>query len=191
EPRTPCFAQHAGSCSPPALMSGRSGALADRGKTTSPVSARAPQPVLEKMAAPLVLVVLVAVTIRAILFRSSLAGIISERVEVVSPLSSWKRVVEGLSLLDLGVSPYSGDVFHETPLTLYLFHFLVEYAEIVFMITDALTAVALYLAVQEFNKVTFKKQKLLLELKKYSPESHDLLRSPTGMYYVPLKVAIL
>ncbi|XP_075428016.1 GPI-anchor transamidase component PIGU isoform X2 [Ascaphus truei] len=142
------------------------------------------------MAAPLVLVVLVAVTIRAILFRSSLAGIISERVEVVSPLSSWKRVVEGLSLLDLGVSPYSGDVFHETPLTLYLFHFLVEYAEIVFMITDALTAVALYLAVQEFNKVTFKKQKLLLELKKYSPESHDLLRSPTGMYYVPLKVAI-
>lgn len=43
------------------------------------------------MAAPLALVLLVAVTVRAALFRSSLAELISERVEVVSPLSSWKR----------------------------------------------------------------------------------------------------
>ncbi|XP_071968275.1 phosphatidylinositol glycan anchor biosynthesis class U protein [Engystomops pustulosus] len=142
------------------------------------------------MAAPLVLVVLVAVTIRAILFRSSLASFISERVEVVSPLNSWKRVVEGMSLLDLDVSPYSGDVFHETPLIIYLFHFLVDYSEIVFMITDALTAVALYLAVQEYNKVLFKRQKLYLELKKYAAGAHDLLRVPTEMHYIPLKVAI-
>ncbi|XP_031228263.1 phosphatidylinositol glycan anchor biosynthesis class U protein isoform X2 [Mastomys coucha] len=65
------------------------------------------------MAAPLALVLVVAVTVRAALFRSNLAEFISERVEVVSPLSSWKRVVEGLALLDLGVSPYSGAVFHE------------------------------------------------------------------------------
>ncbi|XP_068120314.1 phosphatidylinositol glycan anchor biosynthesis class U protein [Hyperolius riggenbachi] len=142
------------------------------------------------MAAPLVLVVLVAVTVRAVLFRSSLAAFISERVEVASPLNSWKRVVEGMSLLDLGVSPYSGDVFHETPLIVYLFHFLVDYVEIVYMITDALTAVALYLAVQEYNKVSFKQQKLYLELNKYSPGSVDLLRVPTEMFYVPLKVAI-
>lgn len=43
------------------------------------------------MVAPLVLVVLVAVTVRAALFRSSLAGLISERVEVASPLNAWKR----------------------------------------------------------------------------------------------------
>lgn len=43
------------------------------------------------MAAPLALVLVVAVTVRAALFRSSLAEFISERVEVVSPLSSWKR----------------------------------------------------------------------------------------------------
>lgn len=43
------------------------------------------------MAAPLVLVLLVAVTIRAALFRSSLVGLISERVEVASPLNAWKR----------------------------------------------------------------------------------------------------
>ncbi|XP_012827216.2 phosphatidylinositol glycan anchor biosynthesis class U protein isoform X1 [Xenopus tropicalis] len=107
-----------------------------------------------------------------------------------SGASSHVSVVEGMALLDLGVSPYSGDLFHETPLILYLFHFLVDYAEIVFMITDALTAITLYLAVKDYNKLMFKKQKLLLELKRYSQEGHDLLRVPTEMYYVPLKVAL-
>lgn len=51
--------------------------------------AGAPAPAV--MAAPLALVLVVAVTVRAALFRSSLAEFISERVEVVSPLSSWKR----------------------------------------------------------------------------------------------------
>uniref|UniRef100_A0A3Q4GNW2 Phosphatidylinositol glycan anchor biosynthesis, class U n=1 Tax=Neolamprologus brichardi TaxID=32507 RepID=A0A3Q4GNW2_NEOBR len=87
------------------------------------------------MAAPLTLLLIVAVTIRAALFRSSLAELIAERVEVVSPITAWKRVVEGLALLDLGVSPYSGDVFHETPLIIYMFHFLVDYAEITFMVS--------------------------------------------------------
>ncbi|XP_063140118.1 phosphatidylinositol glycan anchor biosynthesis class U protein isoform X3 [Rattus norvegicus] len=142
------------------------------------------------MAAPLALVLVVAVTVRAALFRSSLAEFISERVEVVSPLSSWKRVVEGLALLDLGVSPYSGAVFHETPLIIYLFHFLIDYAELVFMITDALTAIALYFAIQDFNKVVFKKQKLLLELDQYAPDVAELIRTPMEMRYIPLKVAL-
>ena len=43
------------------------------------------------MAAPLTLLLVVAVTIRAALFRSSLANLLSERVEVVSPLNAWKR----------------------------------------------------------------------------------------------------
>uniref|UniRef100_A0A8B9S8U5 Phosphatidylinositol glycan anchor biosynthesis class U n=1 Tax=Apteryx owenii TaxID=8824 RepID=A0A8B9S8U5_APTOW len=142
------------------------------------------------MAAPLVLVILVAVTVRAVLYRSSLAAFISERVEVASPLNAWKRVVEGLALLDLGVSPYSGAIFHETPLIIYLFHFLIEYAELVFMITDVLTAIALYLAIQDFNKVVFKKQKLLIELDKYAPDVAELIRTPMEMHYIPLKVAL-
>ncbi|XP_058031883.1 phosphatidylinositol glycan anchor biosynthesis class U protein isoform X2 [Ahaetulla prasina] len=142
------------------------------------------------MAAPLMLVLLVAVTVRAALFRSSLAGLISERVEVASPLNAWKRVVEGLALLDLGVSPYSGDIFHETPFIIYLFHFLIDYAELVFMFTDILTAIALYLAVQDYNKVLFKKQKLLIELDKYASDAAELIRTPMEMYYVPLKVAL-
>ncbi|XP_028935931.1 phosphatidylinositol glycan anchor biosynthesis class U protein isoform X1 [Ornithorhynchus anatinus] len=142
------------------------------------------------MAAPLGSVLVAAVTVRAALFRSSLADFISERVEVGSPLSAWKRVVEGLSLLDLGVSPYSGAVFHETPLMIYLFHFLVDYAELVFMATDALTAVALYMAIQDFNRGVFKKQKLLLELDQFAPDVAELIRTPLEMRYIPLKVAL-
>ncbi|KAG5274370.1 hypothetical protein AALO_G00135370 [Alosa alosa] len=142
------------------------------------------------MAAPLTLVLIVAVTIRAALFRSSLAELISERVEVVSPLNAWKRVVEGLALLDLGVSPYSGDVFHETPLIIYLFHFVVDYAEIVYMLADCITAVALYLAVQHYNKNVFRKQKYALKDDRYPHDCLELMRSPKEMFYIPLKVAM-
>ncbi|XP_056131221.1 phosphatidylinositol glycan anchor biosynthesis class U protein [Lampris incognitus] len=142
------------------------------------------------MAAPLTLLLLVAVTIRAALFRSSLADLISARVEVVSPLNAWKRVVEGLALLDLGISPYSGDVFHETPLIIYLFHFVVDYAEVTFMVTDGITAVALYLAVKDYNKQVFRKQKYALEADRYPLDCLELIRSPNEMYYIPLKVAM-
>uniref|UniRef100_A0A3P9KM82 Phosphatidylinositol glycan anchor biosynthesis, class U n=1 Tax=Oryzias latipes TaxID=8090 RepID=A0A3P9KM82_ORYLA len=123
------------------------------------------------MAAPLTLLMIVAVTVRAVLFRSSLAELISERVEVVSPITAWKRVIEGLALLDLGVSPYSGDVFHETPLIIYLFHFLVDYAEITFMLADVVTAAALYAAAKDYNKQVFRKQKFALEADRYPPDS--------------------
>lgn len=43
------------------------------------------------MAAPLTLLLIVSVSVRAFLFRSALADFISERVEVVSPLTAWKR----------------------------------------------------------------------------------------------------
>ncbi|MBN3272072.1 PIGU protein, partial [Polyodon spathula] len=53
------------------------------------------------MAAPLVLVLILAATVRAVLFRSSLAGLIAERVEVVSPLNAWKRVKGNMFLLNM------------------------------------------------------------------------------------------
>ncbi|XP_053056023.1 phosphatidylinositol glycan anchor biosynthesis class U protein isoform X2 [Acinonyx jubatus] len=58
------------------------------------------------------------------------------------------------------------------------------------MVTDALTAIALYFAIQDFNKVVFKKQKLLLELDQYAPDVAELIRTPMEMRYIPLKVAL-
>ncbi|XP_019716138.1 phosphatidylinositol glycan anchor biosynthesis class U protein [Hippocampus comes] len=142
------------------------------------------------MAAPLTLLLIVAVTIRAALFRSTFAYWIAERVEVVSPLTAWKRVVEGLALLDLGVSPYAGDVFHETPLIIYLFHFLVDYAEITFILADIIVAVAFYYVVKDYNKQVFRKQKFALEADRYPADCHELVRTPKEMYYIPLKAAL-
>ncbi|XP_034725536.1 phosphatidylinositol glycan anchor biosynthesis class U protein [Etheostoma cragini] len=105
-------------------------------------------------------------------------------------LQSAEGIVEGLALLDLGVSPYSGDVFHETPLIIYFFHFLVDYAEITFMLADVITAVALYMAVKDYNKQVFRKQKYALEADRYPLDCLELIRSPKEMYYIPLKVAM-
>ncbi|KAJ3603292.1 hypothetical protein NHX12_031034 [Muraenolepis orangiensis] len=77
-----------------------------------------------------------------------------------------------------------------TPLVIYLFHFLVDYAEITFILADCLTAVALYLAVKEYNKQVFRKQKFALEADRYPMDCLELIRSPTEMYYIPLKVAM-
>ncbi|XP_016402895.1 phosphatidylinositol glycan anchor biosynthesis class U protein-like, partial [Sinocyclocheilus rhinocerous] len=73
---------------------------------------------------------------------------------------------------------------------IYLFHFTVDYAEIVFMIADGITAVALYLSIQTYNKNVFRKQKYALESDRYPADCLELLRSPKEMFYIPLKVAM-
>uniref|UniRef100_A0A8D2ZGW6 Phosphatidylinositol glycan anchor biosynthesis class U protein n=1 Tax=Scophthalmus maximus TaxID=52904 RepID=A0A8D2ZGW6_SCOMX len=134
------------------------------------------------MAAPLTLLLLVAVTVRAALFRSCLTELIAERVEVVSPLTAWKRG-KGAP------AAFSGGVVL-TPLIIYLFHFLVDYAEVTFMLADVITAVALYMAVADYNKQVFRKQKYALEADRYPLDCLELIRSPKEMYYIPLKVAM-
>nr|XP_006819314.1 PREDICTED: phosphatidylinositol glycan anchor biosynthesis class U protein-like [Saccoglossus kowalevskii] len=76
------------------------------------------------MAAPIIVIGLLAVGVRFLLLRSSVAEWLSNRVEIVTPITSWDGVTEGLSLFENGISPYSGDVFHETPLALLMFHYM-------------------------------------------------------------------
>ncbi|XP_042197863.1 phosphatidylinositol glycan anchor biosynthesis class U protein [Callorhinchus milii] len=77
-----------------------------------------------------------------------------------------------------------------TPFMIYIFHFLIDYAEFVFMTMDVLTAVALYMAVQDFNRITFLKQRFDYESKKYGTDVIDLIRTPKEMCHIPLKVAL-
>ncbi|XP_068171316.1 phosphatidylinositol glycan anchor biosynthesis class U protein isoform X2 [Antennarius striatus] len=65
-----------------------------------------------------------------------------------------------------------------------------DYAEITFVLADVITAVALYKAVQEYNKQQFRKQKYALEMDHYPLDCLELIRSPKEMYYIPLKVAL-
>ena len=76
------------------------------------------------MGLSLPIIMLVAAGLRVWMFRSpSLAHWLSERPELVTPLTSWKRVTEGLALRRAEVAPYDGDVYHETPLMLRMVDF--------------------------------------------------------------------
>ncbi|XP_014214639.1 phosphatidylinositol glycan anchor biosynthesis class U protein [Copidosoma floridanum] len=62
--------------------------------------------------------------VRLLLMNSDYQNVIADRVEVSTALNSWKRVTEGVYLRSIGVDPYSGDLFHETPLSLVIFDFV-------------------------------------------------------------------
>jgi len=107
------------------------------------------------MAFSLPVILLVGAGLRIWLFRSpGLAHWLSERPELVTPLTSWKRVTEGLALRRAGMSPYDGDVYHETPLMLRV----VEFADdllgqtnmwVLLLVIDLMTALVLsYVAVE-------------------------------------------
>ncbi|KAL4890984.1 GPI transamidase subunit PIG-U [Aspergillus ambiguus] len=84
-----------------------------------------------------------------ILLFPSLPDLLTGRVEVSTPVSSFKRLQEGLFLYKRNVSPYDGGVFHQAPLLLPLFSLLPSPDQhalptaIFFSIVDLLNAEAL------------------------------------------------
>ncbi|KAJ2611098.1 hypothetical protein H4S08_003314 [Coemansia sp. RSA 1365] len=69
-----------------------------------------------------VLMIATAVRLTAfVLFPGLVSTYLSGRVELSTPVTSYKRLVEGLHLSAHGVSPYDGGVFHQSPLLLLLF----------------------------------------------------------------------
>ncbi|KAH9810622.1 GPI transamidase subunit PIG-U [Melampsora americana] len=52
---------------------------------------------------------------------SNLFHSIIHRPELVTPITSWKDLQEGVYLFKNGYDPYQGDCFHQSPLLLYLF----------------------------------------------------------------------
>jgi len=62
--------------------------------------------------------------LRLVLFFWGFDVLLSNRKEIVTPITSFHRVTEGLFLYKLGHSPYVGDVFHQPPLILLPFYFL-------------------------------------------------------------------
>ncbi|XP_043483224.1 phosphatidylinositol glycan anchor biosynthesis class U protein [Leptopilina heterotoma] len=83
--------------------------------------------------------------LRFLLMKSRYQEIISDRVEVSTSLNSWKRVTEGVHLRNFGIDPYSGDLFHETPLCLEAFSLMQKFLtdtflKLLFILTDFTTA---------------------------------------------------
>ncbi|KAI1919073.1 hypothetical protein LOZ53_001738 [Ophidiomyces ophidiicola] len=84
-----------------------------------------------------------------ILVFPGLPNLLTRRVEVSTPVSSFKRLQEGLFLYNRDVSPYDGGVFHQAPILLPILSLLSEAYEhqlitgLVYIFFDLLNANAL------------------------------------------------
>lgn len=63
-------------------------------------------------------------------------------------------VTEGVFLYKRGINPYDGDIFHETPVGLVVFNYMLTYLPnalgLLFVACDMLTAYALYTTAQTY-----------------------------------------
>ncbi|KAF2656742.1 CDC91 cell division cycle 91-like protein [Lophiostoma macrostomum CBS 122681] len=92
-----------------------------------------------------------AAAVRLLLFTAfpSLPHLLAGRVEVSTPVTSFKRLQEGLFLYTHNVSPYDGGVYHQAPLLLPLFSLLPNPSyypfatNVLFTVVDLLGAQAL------------------------------------------------
>lgn len=66
-----------------------------------------------------ILIIVFAVALRLFLFTAfpSLPDLLTNRVEISTPVTSFKRLKEGLFLYTHGVSPYDGGIFHQVRFT--------------------------------------------------------------------------
>ncbi|XP_013787439.1 phosphatidylinositol glycan anchor biosynthesis class U protein-like [Limulus polyphemus] len=127
--------------------------------------------------------------LRYFLFKSSISENIEKRVEVSTPVSSWKRVTEGVHLYRQGVSPYSGDVFHESPLSLLLYEivtrYIVDWVSLLFVLCDLLTAFFLGAAARKCGKNLAEKES---NSSKFVAESSTILLQDSDVGKVALIV---
>ncbi|KAF2140828.1 uncharacterized protein K452DRAFT_298912 [Aplosporella prunicola CBS 121167] len=92
-----------------------------------------------------------AAALRILLFTvfPSLPDLLTGRVEISTPVTSFKRLQEGLFLYTHNVSPYDGGVFHQAPLLLPIFSLLPDISvhplatNLVYVLVDLLSANAL------------------------------------------------
>lgn len=102
---------------------------------------------------------------------------ISNRVEIATPLNSWKRLVEGVYLYEHNINPYEGDSFHESPIMLILFHFLMKKVPfllpLLFTTLDLFTAYLLYRTSRAFTRIFTRSQKQ--QSKEIAEESKTML----------------
>ncbi|WYZ44395.1 hypothetical protein EsH8_VII_000831 [Colletotrichum jinshuiense] len=92
-----------------------------------------------------------AAALRLLLFVSfpGLPDLLTGRVEISTPVTSFKRLQEGLFLYNHNVSPYDGGVYHQAPLFLPLFSLLPDpksfpiFTYLLYILIDVLSADAL------------------------------------------------
>lgn len=153
---------------------------------------------------------LLGTVIRTWLIGSDFQQVIAQRIEVSTPLNSWKRgnprpicnrvvntyvsaVVEGLHLRKLGVDPYSGDSLHETPLHLTAYQLLMDtlgsFTPFFFVLLDVATACLLYFMTKKYMRFVFVTESG--NSAKYSKEADKLLLKERDLFYPPRYVVAI
>jgi len=126
-----------------------------------------------------------AVIIRQVLVAG---GWFLARPEVSTPLNSWSRLTEGVHLHQSGLSPYSGVVFHETPLALLVFSIFgknTAYTSWVFILGDLLTSFLLSKVGEVVAKQRLIDQEIASSAGLYHKESTSLLASLSTTLTIP------
>ncbi|KAE8741080.1 hypothetical protein FOCC_FOCC013336 [Frankliniella occidentalis] len=131
-----------------------------------------------------------ALILRIWLYNSEFKATVSGRVEVSTPINSWKKVTEGVALYKDGINPYSGDMFHESPVGLVIYSQLIDqatpYLSAIFIIFDLLTGHLLYLTAVEYMKHLMRRQNE--DKDEYSEEVKELLLTDKDVKRQPLYV---
>jgi phosphatidylinositol glycan class U len=101
-----------------------------------------------------------AALLRLVVFVAfpDVADFLSTQVEISTPISSYKRLQEGLFLYRHGLSPYDGGVFHQAPLLLVVFETVPS--TVVFVALDMVNAVALHSIADRLQLATPRFRKL-------------------------------
>ncbi|KAJ2744269.1 hypothetical protein GGI20_003100 [Coemansia sp. BCRC 34301] len=84
-----------------------------------------------------------------VMFPDLVSHYLSGRVELSTPVTSYKRLIEGVHLSQNNTSPYDGGLFHQSPLLLILFRVL-------YVLPDLFTSIA-YVAVDAMIALTLAK----------------------------------
>ncbi|KAI8907687.1 GPI transamidase subunit PIG-U [Powellomyces hirtus] len=122
----------------------------------------------------------IGVVLRIILFFfTNASSFLQLRVEVSTPVTSWKRLREGLYLYQNGIAPYEGGVFHQAPLLLAIFNFLPPILiPILFIALD-------YAIARGLVEIAQYKRKLQIAEIWPAPTSHDsLIDTDVGAMYL-------
>lgn len=89
------------------------------------------------------------------------------RVEITTPINSWKRAQEAVYLWDAGLNPYLGNIFHEFPLAILLYKFIEQFLNrlLTFALVDCLTGLLLAEAIYKQSSRSGNNDKSLSEAK--------------------------
>jgi len=107
---------------------------------------------------------------------------------VSTPLNSWSRLTEGVHLHQSGLSPYSGVIYHETPLALIVFSVFGKnsaYISWIFILGDLLTSFLLSKVGELVAKQRLLDQEIASSAGLYHAESRSLLATLSTTLTIP------